>query len=161
MVQETIEIGAVALDAYGKQTGTFSQLIKPILHPRMSHFCKNLTGIEQEELNRAKNFRRVINSFQDWIDVHSEEYLLASWGDFDRAQLLADCQLHRQDDYWLDQHIDLRQQYQEIRKLPKKRGLKAAVKHEGFSWEGTQHEALVDAENTTKVFQAMIDMWRY
>lgn len=161
MIQETIEIGACALDAYGKQTGTFSRLVKPLLHPRMSHFCQNLTGIDQSELNRARDFRRVIREFQEWIGVDDEDYLLASWGDFDRVQLIADCKIHKQEDYWLEEHIDLRKQYQEIRKLPKKRGLKAAVKHEGFSWEGTQHEALVDAENTTKIFQAMIDMWRY
>lgn len=161
MVQETIEIGACALDAYGNQLGTFSQLVKPTLHPQLSHFCRNLTGIEQPELNQAKSFRRVIGRFKDWIGVDEEEYLLASWGNFDRKQLVADCRLHREDDHWLERHINLRRQYQEIRRLPKKRGLKAAVKHEGFSWEGEQHEALVDAENTTKIFQSMIDMWRY
>lgn len=161
MVQETIEIGACALDAYGKQTGTFSRLIKPILHPRLSHFCQNLTGIEQSELNKARDFKRVTKTFREWIGVDDEEYLLASWGDFDLIQLEADCRLHREEDYWLQPHINLRQQYQEIRKLPKKRGLKSAVKHEGFSWEGEQHEALVDAENTTKIFQALIDEWRY
>lgn len=161
MVQETIEIGACALDAYGKQTGTFSRLIKPIIHPRLSHFCQNLTGIEQAEINKARDFRRVIQEFQDWIGVYDEDYLLGSWGDFDPKQLRADCKLHRQDDYWLDNHINLRRQYQEIRRLPKKRGLKAAVKHEGFTWEGAQHEALADAENTAKVFQALIDEWRY
>lgn len=161
MVQETIEIGACAVDSYGTVTGSFSKLIKPVIHPKLSHFCQNLTGIEQESLNRAKNFKRVITEFKEWIGVDFDEYLLASWGDFDQEQLMADCQLHKLDDYWLEEHIDLRAQYQQIRKLPKKRGLKSAVKHEGFTWEGAQHEALVDAENTTKIFQALIDEWRY
>ena len=102
-----------------------------------------------------------MEAFKEWIEVDFEDYLLASWGDFDQRQLTLDCKLHKMDDYWLEEHIDLRKQYQEIRKLPKVRGLKSAVKHEGFTWEGTQHEALVDAENTTKIFQAMIDEWRY
>ena len=161
MVQETIEIGACAVDNYGTVTGSFSKLIKPVIHPKMSHFCQNLTGIEQDSLNRAKNFKRVITEFKEWIGVDFDEYLLASWGDFDQVQLMADCKLHKLDDYWLEEYIDLREQYQQIRKLPKKRGLKSAVKYEGFTWEGTQHEALVDAENTTKIFQALIDEWRY
>lgn len=161
MMQETIEIGACALDNYGTVTSSFSKLIKPIVHPRMSHFCQNLTGIDQQELYRAKTFRRVIRDFQEWIGVDYEDYLLASWGMFDQEQLLADCHLHKVDGYWLEHHIDLREQYRQIRGLPKKRGLKAAVKHEGFTWEGNQHEALVDAENTVKVFQALIDEWRY
>lgn len=161
MVQETLEIGACALDSFGRVNGQFSRLIKPVLHPQMSHFCRKLTNISQMEVNRARDFSRVIGEFMDWIDVDREEYLLASWGNFDKVQLMADCRLHRLDDYWLDDHIDLKEQYREIRKLPKKRGLKSAVKHEGFLWEGEEHRALPDAQNTAKVFQALIDMWRY
>lgn len=162
MVQETIEIGACALDNYGRVTGQFSRLIKPVIHPQMSLFCKKLTKIDQSELNRARNFKRVIEEFKDWVGVDDQEdYLLAGWGDFDQLQLMEDCRMHRLEDYWLEEYIDLRVQYQEIRKLPKKRGLKAAVKHEGYTWEGEQHRALVDAQNTVKVFQEMIDEWRY
>ena len=74
---------------------------------------------------------------------------------------MADCRLHKEEDWWLDEHIDLKKQYQQIRGLPKKRGLKSAVRHEGYEWEGEQHRALVDALNTTKVFVGMIDMWQY
>lgn len=161
MVQETLEIGACALDAYGRITGQFSRLIKPVIHPQMSHFCRNLTSISQVDVNRAQDFKRVVAEFKDWIGVDYEDYLLASWGDFDEEQLRADCRLHRMDDYWLDEHIDLKEQYREIRKLPKKRGLKSAVKHEGYFWEGEEHRALPDAQNTAKIFQALIDMWRY
>jgi inhibitor of KinA sporulation pathway (predicted exonuclease) len=161
MVQETLEIGACELDRYGQINGYFSRLIKPILHPQMSHFCRKLTKIDQGEVNRARDFKRVVTEFQDWIGVGADDYLLASWGDFDQEQLSADCYLHRLDDYWLDEHIDLKAQYQDIKKLPKKRGLKSAVKHEGFLWEGEQHRALTDAKNTAKVFQALIDVWRY
>lgn len=161
MVQETLEIGAYALNAYGQVTGQFSRLVKPVLHPQMSHFCRKLTNISQAEVNRARDFKRVIAEFQNWIGIDYEDYLLASWGRFDRDQLMADCRLHRMDDYWLDEHIDLKQQYADIRKLPKKRGLKSAVKHEGYSWEGEEHRALPDAQNTVKIFRELIDVWRY
>ncbi|OAV46297.1 3'-5' exonuclease [Lewinella sp. 4G2] len=161
MVQETIEIGAVEVDQYGRSLRQFSRLIKPVIHPQLSHFCRKLTQIDQDDINRARKFPRVIRDFQDWIGVEDEDYLLASWGDFDRTQLMADAQQHRLDDWWLDEHIDLKRQYQQIRNLPKKRGLKSAVKHEGHVWEGEQHRALTDAINTTKVFTELIDMWRY
>jgi len=161
MIQETLEIGACAIDRYGNIEGYFSRLIKPVMHPKMSHFCQRLLKIDQREVNRARDFKRVIQEFQDWIGVDEDEYLLASWGDFDREQLMADCRLHRLEDYWLDEHIDLKKQYQEIKNLPKKRGLKSAVKHEGYEWEGEQHRALVDAQNTAKIFRGMIDMWRF
>lgn len=161
MVQETIEIGACEIDGYGIINGHFSRLIKPVVHPQLSYFCQKLTKIEQADINRARDFKRVIQEFKDWIEVDHEDYLLASWGDFDRTQLMADCQLHRLEDFWLDDHIDLKRQYQEIKGLPKKRGLKSAIKHEGYLWEGEQHRALVDAKNTAKIFQGMIDVWQY
>ena len=161
MTQETIEIGAYAVDAYGTVGAAFSRLIQPILHPQLSLFCRQLTNIEQDDINRARDFRRVSAAFQDWIDVDREDYLLCSWGKFDQRQLMRDCQLHKLDDWWLDDHIDLKQQYQEIRGLTKKRGLASAVRHEGFEWTGEQHRALDDAENTVKIFQKLLDMWRY
>ena len=161
VVQETIEIGAVALNAYGQVLGEFSRLVRPILHPSLSLFCRQLTSIDQVDVNRARTFDYVAEDFMDWIDVDNDDYLLASWGSFDPRQLAADCRLHDLDDWWLDPHINLKRQYQEIKGLPKKRGLKSAVKHEGFTWEGEQHRALTDARNTANVFFSLIDMWRY
>ncbi len=161
MVQETIEIGAVALDRFGGHLGEFSRLIKPVIHPQLSHFCRKLTQIDQAEVNRAQDFTRVFRAFEQWVEADREEYLLASWGGFDRTQLMKDCQLHQLEDYWLDEHINLKSQYQQIRKLSKKRGLKSAVRHEGHVWEGEQHRALTDARNTVKIFLELIDMWRY
>ena len=161
MVQETIEIGAYQVDAYGQVGPSFSRLVKPVLHPQLSHFCRRLTNIEQPDINRAKDFARVIRDFQDWIGVDRDAYTLAAWGKFDEQQLRQDCVLHRLDDYWLDPSINLKMQYRELRGLPKKRGLVAAVRHEGFEWSGEQHRALDDAENTLKIFRKLLDVWRY
>lgn len=161
MVQETVEIGAVELNQFGEQTGTFSRLVKPILHPQLSQFCRQLTGLDQAEVNRAKTFKRVSQEFQDWIGVGYEDYLLCGWGKFDQTQLIRDSRLHRIDDAWLDPYINLRKQYQEVKGLPKKRGLRSAVRHEGLEWVGNQHEAFTDAENTANLFVRLIDVWRY
>ena len=161
MVQETIEIGAYEVNSYGEVGGAFSRLIQPILHPQLSYFCRRLTNIEQEDIDRARDFSRVSAAFQDWVAADGTPYVLAAWGAFDQEQLLRDCRLHGVDDYWLDSHIDLKAQYRDLRGLPKKRGLAAAVRHEGFEWTGEQHRALDDAENTVKVFRKLLDMWRF
>ena len=161
MVQETIEIGAYEVTAYGEVGAAFSRLIQPILHPQLSYFCRRLTRIEQDDIDRARDFPRVIEAFRQWVAPESEPYVLAAWGDFDQRQLLQDCALHRVDDDWLHSHINLKAQYRDLRGLPKKRGLASAVRHEGFEWTGEQHRALDDAENTVKVFRKLLDMWRY
>ena len=111
MVQETIEIGAYSVDSFGQVGGAFSRLIKPLLHPQLSQFCRRLTQIEQPDINRARDFPRVIQAFQDWIDLDDEPYVLAAWGNFDERQLRRDCRLHDLDDSWLDPSINLRAQY--------------------------------------------------
>ena len=68
MVQETIEIGAVAIDAYGDELSRFQSLIKPIIHPNLSGYCYDLTSIDQVEINRSQNFKEVFIDFVDWID---------------------------------------------------------------------------------------------
>jgi len=160
MVQETIEIGAYRLDRLGDITGSFSRLIKPIIHPQLSLFCQRLTGISQVDINKARRFPEVIDDFKDWAGVYDgEEVVLASWGRFDTKQLGKDCRLHREGDDWLDLSIDLKEQYRKIRGLPKARGLRSAVKHEGFEWVGNQHQALDDAQNTVQLFRKFLDEW--
>ncbi|MEZ4984707.1 MAG: 3'-5' exonuclease [Saprospiraceae bacterium] len=161
MTPETIEIGAVKMDAYGDVHGTFQRFIKPVLHPQLSLFCRQLTNISQVDINRARTFPDVINEFQDWIDIWEEDYLLCSWGQFDQRLFRQDCTLHHLDDEWTDPHINLKQQYTEIKKLSKARGLKKAVEIEGFEWQGDHHRALDDARNLAAIFRKYLDVWRY
>ncbi len=162
MVQETIEIGALKLDRYGEVIGTFNRLIRPKLFPTLSLYCRQLTAIDQVELNRAGTFPEVIDAFQEWIGLFDgEEYLLCSWGSFDRTQLIADCRLHDIDVDWLEPHINIRRQYHELKGLRKYKGLKKVVELEGFEFSGNHHRGFADATNLAKVFVKYIDMWRY
>ena len=162
MIQETIEIGAVCLNGYGEELGSFNQFIKPVLHPQLSSFCTDLTSIDQVTINRAKTFDQVAESFQDWIDdCGGDDYYLCSWGSFDIKLLKRDCELHRMDDDWLQNHINIKQQYQTLKGLRHPRGLKKAVEKEGFEFDGIHHRAISDAENTSKIFIKYLDSWIY
>ncbi len=161
MTQETIEIGAYKVTPYGEVLSYFNRFVRPVVHPQLSLFCKQLTGIDQVDINRAAEFPVVIEDFQDWIDVYDEDYVLASWGKFDQKQLRQDCRLHRLEDDWLEPHLNLKQQYADVKKLAKIKGLKSAVQAEGFDFTGDHHRALDDAENLTKVFIKYLDVWRY
>ena len=160
-IQEIIEIGAVKYSRVGERIGVFSELVKPKVNPFLSPYCSDLTGINQSDLESAKDFRRVVNSFCDWIGIHDEEYILCAWGAKDQILLENDCVLHHVNDDWILPYIDLKEQYREIRRLPKKVGLKKCLRMEGFEFEGDAHRALDDTENTVKIFLKFLDMWRY
>lgn len=159
--QEVIEIGAVRLDEYADIEGTFQRFVRPAINQVLSAFCTQLTSISQIDVNRAGRFPEVIREFQKWIEIDDEEYLLCSWGSFDKKLLVADCKLHDIDDEWLDPHINLKQQYQEFKKLRQPRGLKASIIAEGLEFEGRHHRAIDDAENLAQIFIKYRDLWRY
>ncbi len=161
MVSEIIEIGAIRMNYYGEILGKFNQFVKPVLNPRLSYFCMDLTSIEQQKIDRSKTFPDVIENFMDWAYVFEEDYLLCSWGSFDKKMLIQDCELHNLEWDWVEKHINIKRQYHEIRKLRKMRGLKYSVEKEGFDFEGHHHRGMDDAHNLSKLFMKFRDEWRY
>ncbi len=159
---EIIEIGAVKVNQYGEKLGRFERFIKPTVNPILSGFCKQLTSISQENVDQAQTFPRVLRDFKDWIFEEGDEYLLCSWGSFDKQFFINDCNLHKLEHDWIDDsYIDIKGQYSEIKNLPKHKGLKAAVKLEGFEFTGVHHRAISDAENLAKIFVKYVDEWMY
>lgn len=160
-VQEIIEIGAVSLNPYGEVTGSFNKFVRPILNPTLSMFCRNLTSIEQEHVDRSWAFPAVIELFQDWAEIFDEDYLLCSWGAFDRRMLIQDCELHGLESDWVDHHFNVKKEYTQLKRLRRARGLRASVEKEGFEFTGIHHRAIADAENLAKLFAKYVDEWQY
>lgn len=158
-VQETIEIGAYKLNHYGEIRGKFNRFIKPSVHPTLSPFCRQLTSIEQLDINRAKYFPEVIEEFQDWARIFEEEYMLCSWGNFDRKMFAADCRLHRLEDAWTDHHVNLKEQYRVMKRLKSGIGLKKAIEVENMVFTGQHHRGISDAENLVKIFLKYLGNW--
>lgn len=160
-IQEIIEIGAYKINHYGEVVDTFNKFIKPWVNPYLSDFCQYLTSIRQTDVDRADNFVKVAENFQDWIGVYDEEYILCSWGKFDQRMLANDCDLHKIESDWLDNHTNLKDQYHKINGMSKYLGLKNTVVREGFEFTGIHHRAISDAENLAKIFIKYLDEWIY
>ena len=159
--QEIIEIGALKVNRYGEILDTFVKFIRPVVHPTLSPFCTQLTSITQIDVNRSPKFPIVVEDFQEWINIWDEEYLLCSWGSFDKKILLENCDLHDLESDWAEPHLNLKKQYHDIKRLHRTRGLRYSVEKEGFEFTGNHHRGLDDAENLTKIFVKYIDMWQY
>jgi len=160
-INEIIEIGAVMVSPLGEVLSKFSKFVKPHVNPRLSGFCKKLTSISQSDVDHAQKFPKVIDQFQEWIDIWDEDYLLCSWGAYDKVMLSVNSDLHKLETNWLDHHADLKQQYHTIKGEHKLTGLKNTIKKEGMEWTGVHHRAISDAENTAKIFIKYVDEWVY
>lgn len=158
---EVIEIGAVKVNEYGEVLSDFNKFIRPTVNPILSSFCKKLTSIRQEDVDKAGDFPRVVEQFKEWISTYEDDYVLCSWGKFDVTLLRNDCELHKLEDDWLDKNINLKKQYHEIKGEHKLTGLKNTIKNEGMEFTGIHHRAISDAENTAKIFIKYVDDWVY
>jgi inhibitor of KinA sporulation pathway (predicted exonuclease) len=93
--KETIEIGAVLLPLdRGESTWPeFQTFVRPQRLPRLSSFCRELTGITQDDVDAAPSFPEALRLFLEWSQP-LERVVLASWSRYDLWQLDLDLEAH-------------------------------------------------------------------
>ena len=93
--KETIEIGAVLLrlNRPESQWAEFQTFVRPLRLPRLSSFCRELTGITQEEVDAAPSFPEALRLFLEWSQP-LEQVVLATWSRYDLWQLDLDLEAH-------------------------------------------------------------------
>ena len=93
--KETIEIGAVLLllDRAESRWPEFQTFVRPRRLPRLSSFCRELTGITQENVDAAPTFPEALRLFLEWSQP-VERVVLATWSRYDLWQLDLDLEAH-------------------------------------------------------------------
>jgi len=93
--KETIEIGAVLLlfDRAESRWPEFQTFVRPRRLPRLSSFCRELTGITQENVDTAPAFPEALRLFLEWSQP-LERVVLATWSRYDMWQLDLDLAAH-------------------------------------------------------------------
>ena len=160
-IREVIEIGAYRLTEYAETVDHFHSLVRPTYFPVLSPYCKNLTQIEQEEVNNARTFPVVMERFIDFVEKIDKEYMLCAWGPSDQKILQKECMAHAIEFEGLSHYIDVKKQYHEMHRLKKQNGFMKTLRKEGIEFEGSPHRADSDAFNLTKLFSRYVDQWVY
>ena len=93
--KETIEIGAVRLHLERAESTWpgFQTFVRPLRLPRLSSFCRELTGIAQEDVDAAPAFPEAMQRFLEWSQP-LERVVLATWSRYDLWQLDLDLEGH-------------------------------------------------------------------
>jgi inhibitor of KinA sporulation pathway (predicted exonuclease) len=93
--KETIEIGAVwlRLDREASKWPEFQTFVRPLRLPRLSSFCRELTGITQENVDAAPAFPEALRQFLEWAPPLAE-VVLATWSRYDMWQIDLDLEAH-------------------------------------------------------------------
>lgn len=150
---EIIEIGAVIFDENWGERGRYQTFIQPAKHKQLTLFCKELTTIQQENVDSAEPFQVVIPAFQKWVDetVGRNDYKFYSWGGFDKNILKRQCsELKVQGITMIKYHSNIKEGFAKYHRV-KPMGVGAALKHMRMKFEGTPHRALDDAINIARL----------
>ena len=144
---EIIEIGAVLVDgATLAPLEEFQTFVRPIVHPKLTAFCTELTTIVQSDVDGAPTFPEVAPALARF----GEGAVFCSWGNYDRNQLAADARRHDIAMPLPGTHVNLKQEF--ARALGgKKQGNRGALARVGLAATGTHHRGIDDARNIARL----------
>jgi inhibitor of KinA sporulation pathway (predicted exonuclease) len=155
---EIIEIGASLVNQDGREIDHFERFVRPLRRPLLTSFCRQLTHIQQSNIDSASSLADVWPQFERWMGHHRSRLVgWASWGDYDRQQLEVQWQQQQLSSVLAElPHINLKQRFAQARQLQKAPGLNAALQLAGMHFSGQQHRALSDARNTARLLPLII-----
>ncbi|MHC8328018.1 3'-5' exonuclease [Pseudomonas sp. LB1P83] len=159
---EIIEIGATLVDRKGREVDYFQCFVRPLQRPLLTPFCRELTHITQANVDAAQTLSEVWPSFEQWLERHQPVLEgWASWGDYDRKQLLQEWK-RLQLDSVLGRvpHMNLKQRFAKALRLERPLGLNGALQLVGMQFNGQQHRALEDARNTARLLPQVFPVER-
>lgn len=152
---EIIEIGAVALDGNGPHiVDEFQSFIRPVRNPQLTTFCTLLTSITQEMVDTAETFPMVIKQFASWLNKFDNP-LFCSWGNYDKKQLIQDCEFHNVTYPFSDDHLNIKALFAQKQDLKRGVGLGRALRFAGFAFNGTAHRGIDDARNMARLSECI------
>jgi 3'-5' exoribonuclease 1 len=147
---EIIEIGAVLVDAINfEPIAEFQSFVRPVRHPTLTPFCRQLTSISQADVDAAPGFPEVIRSLQDFMN--NQRPLFCSWGNYDRGQFGLDAGYHRVELPFGSDHLNLKQAFSDALGTRKRFGMAAALRQLGIPLTGTHHRGIDDARNIAQI----------
>ena len=153
---EIIEIGAVMVNRSSWEIDSeYQQFIKPVIHPKLTDFCTQLTTITQQDVDTAPIFPEVIPQFKEWIDSYPDN-IFCSWGNYDKKQFIQDCQFHNLAYPFGSEHRNIKKEFSLYLGDKKKRfGMAQALEYLGIELQGTHHRGIDDARNIAAIYKYM------
>ncbi|KAJ1288353.1 hypothetical protein BS78_02G083200 [Paspalum vaginatum] len=151
--QEVIEFPAVLVHGVtGELLSAFRTYVRPRYHPILSAFCRELTGITQEDVDGGVDLADALVLHDAWLvaaGAARDRVAVVTWGDWDCRTLLDnECALKEiVKPFYFERWVNLRVPFESVFGA-RRRNLQEAVQEAGLRWDGRAHCGLDDARNT-------------
>ncbi|KAF9594011.1 hypothetical protein IFM89_026723, partial [Coptis chinensis] len=142
--QEIIEFPSVLVNSVtGQLEASFQTYVRPVYHQHLSDFCKELTGIQQLQVERGVPLSEALLMHDKWLEdkgIKHTNFAVVTWSNWDcRVMLESECHFKR---IWkppyFNRWINLRVPFNEVFGGVRC-NLKEAVQLAGLAWEGRAH----------------------
>ena len=151
---EIIEIGLCVLDVTtGEREPARALLVKP-RHSVLSPYCQQLTTITPEMLEDGLDLAEACAILQN--EYLSETRTWASYGDYDRLMLAAQCEALDIPYPFGRSHINVKNLFALQMALEREEGLQKATAMLGLPFEGTIHRGMDDAWNIAAILDMIL-----
>jgi len=171
---EIIEIACLKLDLVtpkqennSPKNESFHSFVRPVINPKLTLFCQELTGVTQSIVDRSQTIEVVIDELLEWLSGQQlidsqlnsrENFAFASCGNFDLNLLSPLVEAHRFNDKELPNYfrewINVKKTFV-THKGQWPRGLYHMLEILGEEPFGRLHSAIDDCSNLAKVVQSL------
>lgn len=153
-LDEIIQIGAYRLDSWDDPGSPFSAYVRPSIHKKLHHRVRKMLPLDQNELNRADSFKKVIRDFFRWCGKDAQFF---TWGSCDARVLDMNLCWYGMEEYLDVEIYDLQRAYDLlIAHTDQQAALKDAVEKLGLEDELEYHDAGNDAYYTAMIGAEMV-----
>ncbi|KAI4382945.1 hypothetical protein MLD38_008836 [Melastoma candidum] len=159
--QEIIEFPSVIVSSItGELEACFQTYVRPTCNQLLTDFCKDLTGIQQTQVDRGITLGEALLSHDRWLEkkgIKNANFAVVTWSDWDcRVMLESECRYKkiRKPPYfnrWINLKVPFGQAFGGVRC-----NLKEAVEMAGLTWQGRAHSGLDDAKNTARLLALLM-----
>ena len=153
-IRDIIQIGICELNlAKGNVSWSDSILVRPS-SSEVTAFCTKLTGITAAQAAAGYPFVEACEWLKDRCRAHSLAW--ASFGNFDRAQFLVQCEREGIEYPFSAEHLNIKLLAALRFGWLREKSLKGALAALGLHFEGTPHNALYDALNAAQILSRVL-----
>ena len=143
---EVIEIGICVIDIETHSIIRNETIIVTPTTSEISEFCTQLTSITPELIKeQGISFYEACRKLE--LIYNSKNAVFASYGAYDKNQMLQQCKDENVSYPFADNHINVKQLFALHKKMRKQVGMKAALDILNLKLEGTHHRGVDDAKN--------------
>ncbi|KAK4520624.1 substrate-specific activator of APC-dependent proteolysis [Mucor velutinosus] len=141
----------------------FRSYVKPTINSTLSDFCKQLTGISQETVDKSPIFIDVLNEFQEFMAKYdlfqTKSAAFVTDGPFDIRDFITKQLKHskiKPRPAYFDMHwVNIRKLFREFYKQKDNKNINLMLQHLGLTFQGREHSGLDDAKNLVAIGRRM------